>query len=70
MPPTIQSRSRGAQGARAPPTIQSLRQSALLAALLENLENAKIGRKIHLSGDFRRSIYQNFPGVHAPVPSS
>ena len=41
--------------------------SCTLIALLENFENAKMNRKIHVSGDFRRPKFQNFL---APGPPS
>ena len=42
--------------------------SANLVVLLESFENAKMNRKLRVSGDFRGSKLQNFPGEHAPEP--
>ena len=40
--------------------------SCNLVALLDNTENAKMNSKTRVSGDFRRSKFQNFPADHAP----
>ena len=40
--------------------------SCNLVALLKNFENAKMNRKMHVSGDFRRSKFQNFAEEQAP----
>ena len=40
----------------------------ILVTLLEDFEDAKIDRKIHVSSDLRRSKFQNFSGEHAPGP--
>ena len=56
----------GAWGHRehVPPTFQRLGHSvpfrAILVALLENFENAKMNRKMDVFGDFRRSKFHNF----------
>ena len=44
--------------------------SCNLAAFLEDFENVTMNRKIHVSGDFRGSKFQNFPGEHASDPPS
>ena len=36
--------------------------SCNLVSLLESFEDSKITSKIHVSSDFRRAKYQNFPG--------
>ena len=58
----------GGTGGTCPPLFKGLEKVSLLCslvALLENLENAKMNRKIHVSGDFKRSKFQNFPEEHA-----
>ena len=40
--------------------------SCNLVTLLENFEDAKTNRNIHLSGDVGSSKLQNFLGEHAP----
>ena len=55
-----------------PPTFQRFGQSdpfhVTWFALLKNFEDIKINRKIHVSGDFKRSKFQNLAGEHAPGP--
>ena len=63
----------GAQGAR-PPHFSKNRAkcpfSCNLVTLLKNTENAKMNRKIEVSGDFRRSKFQNSRGSMPPDPPS
>ena len=54
-------------GGTGAPNFQSLRQSNLVV-LLENFEDAKMSKKVHVSGDFRRSKFQNFPGSMLRTP--
>ena len=60
----------GAQGHFPPPHVSKSRGKCPFSynvnALLEKVEDAKIRRKIHDSGDFRRSKFQNLKGEHAP----
>ena len=52
-----------------PPLFKDLGKMLLfcnLVAVLEKFENAKMNRKIHISGNFRRSKFQSFAGEHAP----
>ena len=62
---------RGGTGCTCPPPFNVLGKcpfSYNLVALLETFEDAKLNRKIHVSGDFRRSKFQNFPGSRPPDP--
>ena len=64
-------RNRGAQGAHAPHFSKTRAMcpfSCNLVALFESFKNAEMNRKIRVSGDFRRSKFQNFPGACPGTP--
>ena len=66
------SRNQRAQGASTPHFSKARAKcpfSCNSVAFLEDFEDAKINRKMHVFSDFKRSEVQNFPRELAPVPT-